>query len=200
MRVTEIDEVLVAENRVGAADAVEVGDHRLLDVEPLENRLDHDVAVGEIVDLGGRRDAGERRVLVGGRDLAARGEPLEALLDRPHAAADRRFADVLKPHRIARRREGLRDPRPHRPGAHHADFLDAFDHRRLHAVFMFPLHPWRRIAYPIRQDSRGQAVACEICPRSERPLKFLPSVRPAAPGDFAVLWRSRLILALCIAY
>jgi hypothetical protein len=46
------------------------------------------------------------------RQLAASDEPLEALLDRAHAAAERRLRDIAQPHRIARGGEGLGDPRP----------------------------------------------------------------------------------------
>ena len=46
--VTEIDEVLVAENGVDAADAVEFGDDRLLDLEFLHHRFDDQVAVAQI--------------------------------------------------------------------------------------------------------------------------------------------------------
>ena len=84
------------EDRVGAADAVEIAHHRFLQVELLEHRFDDDVAVGEILDRRRRLDPPKRRVLVGGRQLAARDEAIEALPDRPHAAVERRLGNVAE--------------------------------------------------------------------------------------------------------
>ena len=116
------------EDRLGPADAVEVPEYLLLEVEALEHGLDDDVAIGEILDPGRGRDALKRRIARLGLELVARDEPFEALLDRAHAAAERRFADVLQLHRIAGRREHLRDPGPHRARPHDPDRLHALDH------------------------------------------------------------------------
>jgi hypothetical protein len=113
MRVTEIEEVLVARIASPRQTPVEVAEHLLL--EGRSARARPRPAVGEVLDPGRGRDALKRRIAGLGLELVARDEPFEALLDRAHAAAQRRFADVLQPHRIAGRREDLSDPRPITP-------------------------------------------------------------------------------------
>ena len=127
MRVTEIDEVLVARTASARQTRSRFPDTSFLRSK-LEHGLDDDVAIGEILDPGRGRDALKRRIARLGLELVARDEPFEALLDRTHAAAERRFADVLQPHRIAGRREHLRDPGPHRARPHDPDRLHALDH------------------------------------------------------------------------
>ena len=51
-----------AEHRAGLADLVERAEDLVLDLDPLEDRLDHDVGVGRRVQLGGGGDPGEGRL------------------------------------------------------------------------------------------------------------------------------------------
>ena len=52
-------EVLVARMASASADVVELAEQLLLDGEVLDDRLDDEVAVGEVVELGGGGDPGE---------------------------------------------------------------------------------------------------------------------------------------------
>ena len=61
-RVIEIDDVLVAEDRVGLEMRAEVGEDLALDVFLLGRGLDHEIAVAELVERVGGRDARERRL------------------------------------------------------------------------------------------------------------------------------------------
>ena len=62
------------EHRVGLADLVQRAEHVVLDLELLEDRLDHDVRVGHRLQVGGRGDPGERRLDLGRLDPALLGE------------------------------------------------------------------------------------------------------------------------------
>ena len=85
--VTESAEVFVASTASSDDHAVEHAEELLLGVELLDDRLDHEVAAGEVVELGRRRQPGERGVaLLGGQpallDAAAEvvGDPLARAL------------------------------------------------------------------------------------------------------------------------
>ena len=51
---TESAEVFVASDGVGPADPVEVGEELTLRLQLLDDRLDHEVAVRQVVELGGQ--------------------------------------------------------------------------------------------------------------------------------------------------
>ena len=111
-------------------DPVELREDLPLDVELLDDRLDNEVAAGEIAELRGRRQARERSVaLVGGQppllDAAAEivRDPLPGALAQlgGHLAAH-----GLDPGLDAH----LRDPGPHRPEPDHADALNLGRHGR----------------------------------------------------------------------
>ena len=53
------------EDGVGTADAVELAEQGLLDLEVLDHGFDHEVAAGEIGEVGGGGDPGERGIGVG---------------------------------------------------------------------------------------------------------------------------------------
>ena len=60
--VTESAEVLVARTASGTADPLELGEELPLRLELLDDRLDHEVAVGEVAELGRQREPAHRVV------------------------------------------------------------------------------------------------------------------------------------------
>jgi hypothetical protein len=74
-------EVLVARMPLGLHDLLELGEQRLLDGEVLDDRLDHQVAVGDGAQVVGRGDAAEDRGLLVLGGLAALDGLGEALVD-----------------------------------------------------------------------------------------------------------------------
>ena len=112
------------EHGVGAADPVELREELLLRRELLDDRLDHEVAVREVGQLGRERESSDRLVARGLLELPlldlAREEvadPVARLLGELHAdlAADRVEAGFDAE---------LRDPGAHRAEPDHADFPD----------------------------------------------------------------------------
>jgi hypothetical protein len=103
------------EHRIGLADLVQRPEHLMLDVEPLEHGLDHDVRLGGRVQLGRRRDPVERRLHVLGRDDPLAGKLLQALADTGHPPPHGLVVQIPQRHLPARLRGDLRDPAPHEP-------------------------------------------------------------------------------------
>ncbi len=128
MRVTEIDEVLVAR----MASCLQTRSRSSITAFLMSKRSSTASTTtshaSEVVDLSCGGDAGERRVPVLGLEIAAADLPLETLLDCAHAAGERCLPDVPEPDRIACRSEGLGHARAHCAGPDHADFFDALDH------------------------------------------------------------------------
>ena len=58
------------DDRLGLEEGAQVGEDLALDVLVLRRRLDHEVAIGEIVVIGGDADAVERRLALGFVELA----------------------------------------------------------------------------------------------------------------------------------
>ena len=142
---------IAREHRVGAADRLELREERPLGVELLDDRLDHEVAVGERVELRRRAQAGDCVVplLVGALpllDLAREEMPDPTCgglteLGR-HLAAD---------HVEARLHGDLRDP-----GAHRAE-PDDTDPLHVHGAGIYPSRAPDRAA--IRAAMRASASA-----------------------------------------
>src|SRR5439155_1330517 len=69
------------EDRLGLHDLVEAREVILLHGQLLDDRLDHQVGLGQVVQTGRPAQALEQRAVVGGRQLAALDVLLELLLD-----------------------------------------------------------------------------------------------------------------------
>ena len=116
------------ENRVGRAHALELREQFPLRLELLDDRLDHEVAPGEVGELGRRPQPPECGVALG------RVEP--ALLDRtadevrdPVAGVFVELVAHLAPDDLVPREHGdLRDARAHRPQADDTDGSDLPSH------------------------------------------------------------------------
>ena len=112
------------EDRVGPADPVELGEELALRLELLDDRLDHEVAVGERLELGRRRQPRNGRVAIGLLELAL----LDLAREEVPDPAGRRLAELGR-HLAADRvvagldRE-LRDAAAHGAEADHADRAD----------------------------------------------------------------------------
>ncbi len=103
---------------------VELGEDLLLDVHALVDRLDHEIAVGEVgvVQRGGQ-DVHRRLDLLVGHP-AALGGVLVILAHRPRAAVERILLHFEDGHRDAGGQEVHRNAAAHGPRADHADLLD----------------------------------------------------------------------------
>ncbi len=105
----------------GRADAVELGEHRQLGVEPLGHRFHHQVSVREGGEIARRPQPRQRLVARLGGELALLDQTPQPLGDLGHAPAQRLRRGVGKHHLVAALRRDLGDAMPHGAGAHHAD-------------------------------------------------------------------------------
>ena len=119
-----IDEVFEAKIAAGGAMRVEVAPQRRLDRDVLEHGLDDEVRVGGGGEVGGRFDAGERRVAVvlaepalGDRTVQVAGDPVAAGLGA-------REVRLVQRHLAADRGVDLGDAVAHQPGPGHEHSLD----------------------------------------------------------------------------
>jgi hypothetical protein len=104
---------------------VELGEHRLLDLQALGHRLDHEVDIAEGVVGGGRADAGDDVFELGVGRLPAQPPPLDLAVEAAgrdrarllEARAHRLLVDVLQQDGDAGRRDRLGDLAAHRAGA-----------------------------------------------------------------------------------
>ena len=112
------------QNGVDAADAVEIGHHRLLDLEFLQHRFDHQIALAQRLQFGRRRDPRESRIGVGDFEFFARNQPVEAFPDRVDALIERFWRNVAQDDGKAGHGEGLGDAIAHRARADDTDPLD----------------------------------------------------------------------------
>ncbi len=105
-------------------DLVELGEHVLLDVHALEHRLDHHVAIGQVLEL--ERAGDQRHALfdIVHRDAALLGRVLVILADDREAAVERLLLHLDDGHRNAGIGEVHRDAAAHGAGADHAHLLD----------------------------------------------------------------------------
>ncbi len=112
------------EDRVRRTELVELHEHRVLDFDVLDDGLDHDVAIGEVAELGRAAHARERRLAV------RRGHLL--LLDRfLHESADLlerplpvRLLHLACNDLVARLRADVDDPAPHEARPENTHLLD----------------------------------------------------------------------------
>ena len=112
------------EDRARGEDLVERREELALRLELLDDRLDHDVAAGQVFQLGGESEATERGVALLGGHAALLDVAVEEALDLRVTSLRGRGRD-LPPDRLEPCLEAeLSDARPHRPQTHHADRLD----------------------------------------------------------------------------
>src|SRR4029453_3276515 len=83
----------------------------------LDERLDREVAVGEVGELGREREAAERRVAFVGSRIALLYRTPDVVLDRPAGAFAKVVADLAADRLEARLGRDLRDPGAHRAQA-----------------------------------------------------------------------------------
>ena len=109
------------EDRVGAADPVQVREERALRLDLLDDRLDDEVAPRERVEIGGRRETTDRRIALVLRHLALLDLAAEELPDARGSCGAEIGCD-LAPDRLVAGFDGeLGDPGSHRPETDHAD-------------------------------------------------------------------------------
>jgi hypothetical protein len=112
------------EPRLRLDDRVDLAPHLELEREVLRDRLDHEVAGGEVAVFRRRGDPPAHRVGVGLLELALLDRPRELLLDLADALREAVVVDLAEHDVVARLRGDLGDAVPHQPGAEHADRSD----------------------------------------------------------------------------
>ena len=109
---------------LGLDDAVDLAPHLELQAEILGDRLDHEVAAGEVGVVERRRDPAACRVGVALLELALLDRAGELLLDLADAASEAIVVDLAQHDVIAGLRDDLCDSMSHEAGAEDADRLD----------------------------------------------------------------------------
>src|SRR6266487_4194208 len=111
---------VAGEYRLGRRKAAKGGKDLELDVRVLGHRLDHELSIFRCLERGARRDPSQRV----GRLLMADGafpfHALQILLYRRKPAGERGIRHIDQRRPPAMLRKHVRDPVPHRPGAHHS--------------------------------------------------------------------------------
>ena len=126
------------EDGLGPADAVQLGEQRLLRLQLLDDRLDHDAGAGQRGQVGGRGQAAARRLGVGGRHQPLLDPLREPGLDLRDAGVDEPLLDVARDHDVARLQAHLGDAGTHGAEPHYTDGSDrhAFSHPLASAVIV----------------------------------------------------------------
>ena len=182
-RVIEIEEVLVPTIASGFRLRAEVGEDLALDVFLLGRRLDDEIAVAELVERVGRRDARERGLAVFLGDQLARDLPRQIAVDGREPGIDAVGRDVVEQNVHSGKRDHMRNAVTHLTGADDADLFDC------NAMFS----AWPRAAAP------GRSLTCVIVaiwPFYDDPALvttgITPDHCPRFPSSFGKL-RQRLI-------
>ncbi len=118
--VTESEEVLVASTVLGADDAVELLEDRLLGRHRLHDGLDHEVGVGEVLERGGEGDPAQQLGLLGLGHLLALDRAAGGVGQVLAAALDALVVELDADHGVAVAGEDLGDA-----GTHGAETDDA---------------------------------------------------------------------------
>ena len=109
------------QDRLRLHDRLELAEDRLLDLDRLDDRLDHEVGVGEVLHARGEGDPAEQRRLVLLAQLAARDGASGGVLEVLATALDGLVVDLDADHREAVAGEHLRDAGAHGAETDHAD-------------------------------------------------------------------------------
>ncbi len=102
------------EDRVRPRDPVELGKGLPLRPELLDDRLDHEIAVGEILELGREGQSRERGVPLLGGHLPLLDRAAEVVLDRPAGALAQLVAHLAADRLVPGLGRNLRDSGAHR--------------------------------------------------------------------------------------
>ena len=116
------------EDGVRVADLVQLGEHRLLEVQSFRDRLDDELDVGEVGQRRRGRDPAEQLVPLGLGQLAARDRTCRGVLEVGAAPRDRRLVNLDAHDVEPGSREHLGDARAHRAEADHADLAELARH------------------------------------------------------------------------
>ena len=114
------------EHRVRPADALELGEELLLRRELLDDRLDHEVAVGEVGEVGRQREPADRGVARGLLELSLLHLAREEVRDPVARALAELERDLAADRLDARLDAELRDAGAHRAEPDDADLLISF--------------------------------------------------------------------------
>ena len=112
------------QDRLGRDDVVELAEHRLLDLDRLDDRLDHEVGVGEVLHARGEGDPAQQLGLGLLGELAARDGAVGGVLEVLAAAGQRLLGDLDTGDLEAVAGEHLGDAGAHRAEADDADLLE----------------------------------------------------------------------------
>ena len=126
--VTESADVFVARMTSGRIDALELGEERELRVEILDDRLDHEVTVGERGELDRQRQPFERGPVVTRGQLPFVDLPLQVVRDPILCLLPQFTRDLAADHLVAGLDRELRDAGPHSAEPDDADPLDVRGH------------------------------------------------------------------------
>jgi hypothetical protein len=107
------------EDRIFLHDLVELRICLALELRVLDDRFDHDVAVGEVAERNGPLQAAEARV-----ELPLLDGPGKIFVDPSEARVDKLLFHFADDGVVARLRRNLRDAGAHQATAEDADFLD----------------------------------------------------------------------------
>ena len=115
----------VFERKIGAIadDPLERRIGRALFVEVLDDRLDHQIALAQVVEAGGSGERRERLLAHLGGNFALRHPIVEELADAAEALLEKRVVDLPDDGLIAGGRAHLRDAGTHQSTSQHANGL-----------------------------------------------------------------------------
>ena len=128
-RVIEIDEVLVPTMVCRLERRAQRGEDFALDVLLLGRRLDHQIAIAELVERVGGRDALDRRLALFVADALAADLARQVAVDGGNPLGDAVGDDVVEQHVKAGQRADMGDAVAHLAGADHADLANGMRHR-----------------------------------------------------------------------
>ena len=116
---------VAGEHRVaGLDDLVEPAEHVDLALLVLDDRLDDELTVGEITDVGRERDPRQRRVAIVFAEFAGRDRPIERLGESPLTALGGGCVDFGDDHVEPGASAHLGDAGAHQTAAHNSDPRD----------------------------------------------------------------------------
>ncbi len=113
------------QHRIGADDALQLGEQALLDVQLFDDGLDHQVAAGQLGQAGGRTQALLVRGGIGGVQAAFVDQLVPLGAERVARLGDGIGLGVEQQHGAAGLRGNLGNAAPHGAGAHDADRVKA---------------------------------------------------------------------------
>ena len=194
-RVIEIDDVLVPTIASGFRCGQRSAKDLALDLFLLARRLDHQIAVAELVERLRRRDALERGLTVFLGDQLALHLARQIAVDRGEPGIDAVAGNIVEQHVHSGERRHMRDAVAHLAGADHADLANCRGHflRLVAGARLGPLPNLGHCCHSAFYDDPGPdatgTVTCRPCRvRSrvlEAPDRDPPPGRSRRPGRSA---------------